>query len=62
MALKLDKYPDRPLIGRIARIQGASIEVDWMVGTYSGQWREWKGRQDGKTIIFSDTVRRENII
>ena len=27
-----------------------------MIGTYSGQWNEWRGRQDGIQFIFTDSV------
>ena len=62
VALNLAKYSDHPLIGRITDVQGRDVTVEWMVGTYSGQWREWKGREGGKSVVYSDIVKPTDIV
>ena len=44
------------LIGKITEINDINATIDWCVGTYSGIWKEWRGRKDGKAVVFSDTI------
>ena len=32
------------------------VEIEWMVGTYSGLWKQWKGSEGGKTVVFTDKI------
>ena len=36
--------------------------MDWYVGTYSGMWRPWKGREGGKTVTYTETVQDNQIL
>ena len=56
------KYSDRPLLGRVTGVMQDNVIIDWMVGSYSGIWREWRGRSGGKAVIFSDTIKKEDIL
>jgi len=40
VAVISEKYSDRPLLGRVTAVFDEDIQMDWMVGTYSGVWRE----------------------
>lgn len=58
IAVKSLKYHERPLIGQITSkdIRQRTVTIDWYIGTYSGTWRPWKGRDGGKTVTFTETV------
>ena len=62
IAVRCSKYQERPLIGRVTKLTGREVMFDWMVGTYSGTWKEWRGREDGKPVIFSDSVPVEDVV
>jgi len=36
--------------------------MDWYIRTYSGIWKEWKGRDQGKPVVFSHTVENKDIL
>lgn len=38
------------------------VTIDWMVGSYSDTWREWRGRIGREPIMFSDTIKVSNIL
>ena len=64
MAVKSTKYCERPLIGKICDIDtpdSGRVEMEWMVGTYSGPWKEWKEREGGKTVVFTENISKEDI-
>ena len=62
VAVKSDKYDERPLLGRVTASYKNNFQMDWMVGSYSGTWREWKSRSDRKTVIFNDFINYTNVI
>ena len=62
VAVKCKKYKDRPLIGKITTTDNVNTTIDWYVGTYSGTWKEWRGRQDGKAVVFSDNIPVKDIL
>ena len=65
LGCKSTKYRERPLIGKKCDIDtpdSGRVEMEWMVGTYSGLWKEWKGREGGKTVGFTENISKEDII
>ena len=56
------KYDDRPLLGRVTGVMQEEVMIDWMVGSYSGSWREWRGRSGGKAVVFTDTIKKKDIL
>ena len=56
------KYDDRPLLGRVTGVMQEEVMIDWMVGSYSGSWREWRGRSRGKAVVFTDTIKKKDIL
>ena len=51
-------------MGRVTVVNesNGTIEMDWMVGSYSGHWKEWKGREQGKSVIFAESIPFQGII
>ena len=62
IAVRCSKYQERSLIGCVINLTGREVVFDWMVGSYSGTWKEWRGREDGKLVVFSDSVPVEDAI
>ena len=54
VAVDLKKYDDRPLLGRVVEVREEEVELEWFVGTYSGMWKEWKGRDGRRVITFKE--------
>jgi len=55
-------YKERPLIGKVTEKGEDEVVMDWYIGSYSGTWREWKGRDNGKTVVFSQTIKSDDIL
>ena len=64
VAVNCNKYDDRPLIGKITALDYSTnnATTEWYVGTYSGTWKQWRGRKDGKAVIFTDVIPFKNIL
>ena len=58
-AIKSVKSHEHPLIGKICSTDGGMVEIEWMVGTYSGLWKQWKGKEGGKTVVFTEKICKE---
>ena len=54
VAVLSDKYDKRTLLGRItAGLDGRNIQ--WYM-------KEWKGRHEGKTVIYSDSISLDKVL
>lgn len=58
IAVYTAKFTERPLIGRVTSVDDIDkvVRFEWMIGTYTGTWKEWRGRKEGKSVIFTDSV------
>jgi len=62
VAVRCSKYSEKPLIGHVTSLNGNNnLTIDWFIGTYSGYWKEWKGRHEGKLIVL-DEIAVEDIV
>ncbi len=58
-AVNCDKYSEEPQIGKVTAVQEQSIIIEWLIGTYTGVWRQWKkGENISDDIEPKDVVRR----
>jgi len=48
---------ERSLIGKVMEKKEQCVVMDWYIGSYSGTWREWKGRDQGKSVVFLDILK-----
>ena len=62
VAVKSAKYTEKPLIGQITSQGKTNITIDWYIGTYSGTWKPWKGREQGKTVTYTDIIEQTDIL
>jgi len=60
--VKCSKYSIRPFIEHVIQINDETIMINQMIGSYSGARKEWKGKLEGKHIIFSDKITLEDVI
>jgi len=59
VALRLAKYDDEiPQIAKVVRIDGSNVTVEWWMGSFSDNWREWKE----KNKVIQETFHRNAII
>ena len=40
VAVRSTKFKDRPLLGRVKNIKSKYIDIELMMGTYRGKWRD----------------------
>lgn len=62
IAVRSSVYKDRPLLGRVKELRDEEITVEWFMGSYSGTWKEWTGRVNGKRVVYTDTIQNKDII
>lgn len=58
VAVDCPKYQEQPQLGRVVGIKKGWIIIEWLIGTYSGVWREWKKK--GQNI--TDEVNVDNVL
>ena len=56
------KFKERPLIGRVTSVNATTVAMDWYVGTYTGTWRIWKGRENGKLAVFQEVIELQDVL
>jgi len=62
IAVQSNKYCEHPLLGYVTSVKRDTVVFDWLVGSYSGTWKEWRGRGKGRSIIYSDELHTTDII
>ena len=53
---------ERSLIGKVMEKKEQCVVMDWYIGSYSGTWREWKGKVQGKSVVFFATIENSDIL
>jgi hypothetical protein len=58
------KYEERPLIGQITTTDDneRTATIDWLIGTYTGTWRVWNGREGKLSVIMTNEIAYSDII
>ena len=62
VAVRCRKYKDRPLIRKVAEISKGNVLLEWMIGTYSGTWRAWKGREGKRSVTLTDEIPIQDVL
>ena len=57
-ALRLAEYDEVPQIGKVIGINDMDVTVQWWMGSYSDNWREWKR----KNVVIEEKFPRNAII
>ena len=59
LAVRCEKYKEKPLHGKVTAVKASCVLIDWLIGIYSGMWREWRG---GRIFVYSDRINNDDII
>ena len=62
VAVKSAVYKEKPLIGKVVSVATTTVVIEWWMGTYSGLWREWVGKENGKKVVYTDNIEKKDII
>ena len=62
IAVRSVKYTEKSLMGQVTSTGLTNVSIDWYIGTYSGMWKAWKGREQGKTVTYTDIIERSDIL
>ena len=38
------------------------VKLEWMTGTYSGSWKEWRGREDVEQVVYTDVAPLTDVV
>ena len=58
----IGKYVERPLIGRIVEVHEETIEIEWLMGSYSTKWTHWTVGRGANKYILTEPVSKERIL
>ena len=61
VAVRCDKFHERPLIGSICEIFDDAVQIEWYIGTYSGTWK-MENRSEGKYVRFQEHISLEDVL
>ena len=58
IAVNCHKYDERPLIRQITTTDDkkCTATIDWLIRTYTGTCRVWKGREGRRSVIMTDEI------
>ena len=62
VALLVEKYNERPQIGRVKEVKRSMVRIEWYDGTWNGKWKiytYWEGR---KRVVWKEDVDRTAIV
>ena len=62
VALLVEKYNERPQIGRVKEVKSDAVRVEWYDGTWNGKWKMykyWKGR---RKVVWEEDVNKSCIV
>ena len=62
VALLVEKYNERPQIGRVKEVKGDSIRVEWYDGTWYGKWKLYKYREGRRTVVWEEDLKLTCIV
>lgn len=62
VAVKCDKYNEKPLISKIVTLRDDDITIEWYMGTFRGSWKPWKGKEDGQLVIYTDIIPKSKVL
>lgn len=60
IAVKSVKYSEKLLIGKV--LTEKPLVIEWWVGTFTGTWKEWVGREDRKRVVYTEQIDETDIL
>ncbi|KXJ10088.1 Nipped-B-like protein A [Exaiptasia diaphana] len=62
VAVNVSTYPERPQIGKIVKTERDTIEIDWLIGTWTTQWKPHKVRRGKESIVWRECVQKSSVL
>ena len=62
VAVILDKYRERPLIGRVNEVFGDKLLLAWMYGHWTTNWSICKKRQGQRMVEWTEEVEKSAVV
>ena len=62
VAVLLDKYQEKPLIGRVDAVSGDKLELTWMYGHWSTDWSICKKCQGQRLVEWTEEVDKSAVV
>lgn len=62
MALLVEKYNERPQIGRVKEVKGNIIRVEWYDGTWNGKWKFYKYWQGRRKVVWEEDLDKTSVV
>ena len=56
-----EKYIERPQIGQVTALTDSNVTINWFIGTYSGMWKPWRVRSQGKMVYNTEEIPLEDV-
>ena len=62
VAVLVDTYRERPLIGRVDKVAGEQLEMTWMHGHWTTNWSICKKRQGHRLVEWTEEVHKSAVV
>lgn len=62
MALSLETYRERPLIGRVHELKDQTLTITWLHGHWTTSWSICKRRQGHRRIDWQEDVPKASVV
>lgn len=62
VALLVEKYNERPQIGRVKEVKRDMVRVEWYDGTWNGKWKIYKYWEGRRKVVWEEDLDKTNIV
>ena len=62
MAVTLETYAERPLIGRVETVTGDTLQLTWMHGHWTTRWSVCKRREGNRHVEWKEEIPKSSVI
>ena len=62
VALLVEKYNERPQIGRVKEVKRDMVRVEWCDGTWNGKWKIYKYWEGRRKVVWEEDLDKTNIV
>lgn len=62
VALLVEKYNERPQIGRVKEVKRNMVRVEWYDGTWNGKWKIYKYWEGRRKVVWEEDLDKTCIV
>ena len=62
VALSLESYRERPLIGRVVELKDQALKITWLRGHWTTSWSTCKRREGQRHIEWQEEVPKASVV